>query len=319
VSTMDVTIVCHCEFGRVIDRKIAFSKDTSGIVRGVPNLIRLADKHGAKVTFAVMPETARHFPRPVKHEIGLHVHPGWTEYDRDGVRWTIGDAYLKERCRQTVNSVGLMNYPYDEQLDMIETGKDHIEDVFGVEPRTFVAGTWSVNNDTIKALVRSGFRHDCSPYLGYKRSVYDWSKLRRNCLPYHPDERDYQEKGAMPLLIVPTSQMALNQNVSPEAAPVLGPGWLKACFTEYYRLKIPLFNICLHSPCMSDPYYIAVMDRLLAFIAKHEVDFRFISEIEEYAVNTMRTSIMPYALGISPELVRSVVKKVMPGRKSHAV
>ena len=313
---MDVTIVCHTEFGRVVSREIAYTKNAiDGVSVGVPNLIKLADKYSAKVTFAVMPEVAEHFPRDMKHEIGLHVHPGWTEYDKLGEHWCIGDAYLRDHCKQSINSLGLRNYTYDEQLGMIKAGKDHIEDFFGVEPRSFVSGLWSINNDTIKALIKAGFAYDCSTLLRSRPSVYDWSELNRICLPYHPHEDNYQKHGNLPLLIVPTSQMLLRENVNPEVVPILGLGWLKACFKEYYRQKAPLFNICLHSPCMSDPYFLKNMDSLLSFISKHEVNFKFISEVGDYPDHAVKTSLIPYVLGINREMMRTFVeKKILPRR-----
>lgn len=53
---MDVIIVVHTEFGFVHAKEvIPDKKATEGVSKGVPNLIKVADKHGAKATFAVMP------------------------------------------------------------------------------------------------------------------------------------------------------------------------------------------------------------------------------------------------------------------------
>lgn len=314
---MDVTIVCHTEFGRVVNREVAYTKDAvGGVSVAVPNLIKLADKYNAKVTFAVMPEVVEYFPKNIEHEIGLHVHPGWTEYDKNGEHWCIGDAYLRDHCVQSINSVGLRNYSYEEQLCMIRAGRDRIVDYFGLEPHSFVSGLWSINNDTIKALIKSGFSYDCSTLLRTKPSVYDWSELNRICLPYHPHEEDYQKRGDLPILIVPTSQTLLGENVNPEVAPVLGLGWLKACFKEYYQQNVPLFNICLHSPCMSEPYFIETMDALLSFISKHKVNFKFISEIGDYHDYDVKTSFFPYVLGINAELMRTFVEKRILSRRN---
>jgi predicted deacetylase len=43
---------------------------------------------------------------------------------------------------------------------MIEVGKHHLTDVLGVTPKSFVAGRWSINNDTVKALIEAGITHD---------------------------------------------------------------------------------------------------------------------------------------------------------------
>jgi hypothetical protein len=123
-------------------------------------------------------------------------------------------------------------------------------------------------------------------------------------MPYHPGEHDYQEKGDLPLLIVPISQMFYAGNVSPEVVPRVGLSWLKACFTEYYKQGMPLFHICLHSPCMTDPYFLSAMDGYLGFIARHRnINFRFASEVHEYAPVSPSTQVVPYLLSINKSIV----------------
>jgi hypothetical protein len=124
-------------------------------------------------------------------------------------------------------------------------------------------------------------------------------------MPYHPSERDYQEKGTLPLLIVPIAQMFHAGNVNPEVIPFYGLSWLKACFTEYYKQGMPLFHICLHSPCMTDPYFIAVMDEFLAFISHHEnVHFMCASDVREYNPVKPFTMLSPYIIGMNWHVLR---------------
>lgn len=313
---MDVIIVCHTEFGFVHGRKVIADKNAiGGVEGGVKNLVNLADKYCAKVTFAVCPEVVEYFPKDINHEVGLHIHPGWQEFLIRGSRFYVGDSYLRRNCKQSVNSTVLRDYSYEEQLEMIETGKDCLERELGTKPKVFVAGRWSENNDTIKALVEAGLTHDCSPPPHSKADHHDWSRLPRICMPYHPSEDDYQEKGSLPLLIIPISQMLRVGGVNPEVVPVVGLGWLKACFTEYYRQNLPLFHICLHSPCMTDQYFILAMDDLLRSISKYEVKFKFASEIEEYEEVSPRTNILPYMLGINKEIVRTFLLSKMLKRR----
>ena len=302
---MDVIIVCHTEFGFVRNKQVIADKNaTAGVEDGVKNLIRVADKYSAKVTFAVCPEVIKYFPKAINHEIGLHIHPGWQELQIEGLWYYVGDTYLKEHCQQSVKSTVLRDYPYEEQLEMIKTGKDYLADVFGIEPRVFVAGKWSISNDTVKALIEAGITHECSASAHSKTDHYDWSKLPRICMPYYPSEKDYQKKGSLPLLIVPISQMLPGGNVNPEVVPVVGLSWLKACFTEYHRQNLPLFHVCLHSPCMTDPYFISAMDEFLKFISRHKnVNFKFASEIKEYDDVVPKTNILPYLFGINRNIV----------------
>jgi len=279
---MDVIIVCHTEFGIVRNRKVIAVKSPEGVVAGVRNLAEVANILKARITYAVCPEVATYFPKGIDGEIGLHVHPGWEEFTTEGVRFTVGDEFLRKHCKQSSDSTVLRDYPFIEQLEMMRVGRDHLTDVLGVQLQSFVAGRWSINNDTVKALIALGFTHECSAVAGHKDKHYDWSKLPRTCMPYHPTSEDYQVSGDLPLLIVPISQMWLGGNVNPEMARVYGVDWLQLCFMRYHRRKAPLFHICLHSPCMIDPYYINIMEKLLAFIAGHDnVRFRFASEIDE--------------------------------------
>lgn len=306
---MDVIIVCHTEFGFVHDRKVIADKNaTAGVGIGVKNLAKVADKYGAKVTFAVCPEVVEYFPKDIKHEIGLHIHPGWQESQIKGFNFYVGDSYLKAHCKQSVDSTVLRDYTYEEQLEMIETGKDCLTEVFGIEPKAFVAGKWSINNDTVKALIEAGITHECSAPAHSKANHYDWSKLPRICMPYHTSEDDCQVKGNLPLLIVPISQMLRAGNVNPEVVPAVGLPWLKACFQEYYRQNLPLFHTCLHSPCMTEPYFISAMDELLKFISKHGVKFKFASEIKEYDNVTPKTDILPYLSGVNRNIIGTFLK-----------
>jgi len=302
---MDIIIVCHTEFGFVNDKKIIFDKRAiQGVKNGVLNLDKITEKYGAKITFAVCPETADYFPKEVGQEVGLHIHPGWINCSHGRFNWFIGDAYLKDNCKQSINSSILKDFNFEEQLGMIKTGRDYLNRIFGYYPKTFVAGRWSLNNDTIKALVETGFTHDCSATAHSKPAHHDWSKLPRICTPYHPDEDDYQKKGDLPILITPISQFFPGGNVNIESAPFYGTKWLEACFLEYYNQGVPLFHICLHSPSMTDGYFISAMDRLLSFISKRrDINFKFVSEIKEYPAKKYKTNILPYLFAVNRKIL----------------
>jgi hypothetical protein len=310
---MDVIVVCHTEFGFIRNKKlIGDKKITSGVTDGVKNLIKLADRYNAKITFAVCPEVVEYFPQNVKHEIGLHIHPGWTEFNQEGFKYIVGDSYLKKKCKQSINSSVLRDYSYEEQFEMIKTGKEYIKERFGLEPKSFVAGRWSLNNDTIRALVKNGITHDCSATAHSKPLHHNWSELPRICMPYHPNEGNYQQRGEVPLLIVPISKYFRNGGVNPEIATNVGVSWLKACFSEYYNQGVPLFHICLHSPSMTDDYLTSAMECLISFISKHRnINFRFVSEIREYPFQKYKTNIFPYFFAINKNIIKTVLKKYL--------
>jgi hypothetical protein len=303
---MDVIIVCHTEFGSVVGDAISWNQNTIGVDKGVPNLVAVAERAGAKITFVVMPEVASHFIPSPGHEIGLHIHPGKEPFINHGRTEYTGDQYLWEHCKQTGISAVLSDHPLDEQRDMIQAGGDLIEDLFGTKPTTFVAGQWSLNDDTVKALIDYGILRDCSALAGHKPTCHDWSRLPRICMPYRPNESDYLSKGDLPLLMIPVSETFRFGLVSPEMIPIVGLPWLKACFTEYYSQGMPLFHICLHSPSMTDPLFINGMNEFLTFIASHRnIHFRTASEINRYKNPKPKTQILPYLFAINRTLIRT--------------
>ena len=169
---MDIIIVVHTEFGYVHNFEVVPEKSAfKGVSQGVPNLVRLADNHHAKITFAVMPEVVKYIPKGLEHEIGLHVHAGWEEFKKGDISFYVGDRYLREHCEQSLTSTVLRGFPYEEQYEMVKTGADYLEDQFGKRPSTFVAGRWSIDNNTVKALVNTGMERDCSAPCTFKSSM----------------------------------------------------------------------------------------------------------------------------------------------------
>ncbi len=309
---MDVIIVCHTEPGFVNNKRVIFDKKSpKGVKEGVPNLIKLAKKYGAKITFTVCPEVVDFFPKDTGHEVGLHIHPGWEEFTRIGFRWHVGDAYLKEHCPQSSISTAMQDHPYSEQFGMIKTGKEYIKNKLGVDPKVFVAGRGSLNNDTVKALVENGLTHDCSAIANKKLPYFDWSKLPRICMPYHPSSKDYQKKGNLPILIVPASQTIFRRGIAPESVPSYGFPWFRVCFLEYYKQNAPLFHIFTHSPTMTDPYYLSVMDNFLSFISKYDnINFKFAGEIKEYPAQNFKTKLLPYVFAFNKEIAKKIIIKL---------
>jgi len=309
---MDIIIVCHTEFGFVKDKKNIFDKNhKEGVESGVLNLAKIAKIHKAKISFAVMPEVAEYFPKNINHQIGLHIHPGWQEFKEKNSSFFIGDSYLKNNCKQSLNSTALRDYSFAEQFEIIQKGKDYLRQRLNCEPKFFVAGRWSVNNDTIKALVQNGFTHECSAVPYSKALHHNWFELPRICLPYNPSKDNYQKTGDLPILMVPVSQFFPVGSVNPESVPYYGVSWLKACFLEYYKQNVPIFHICLHSPAMTDSYFINALDSLLSFISKHKnINFKFVSEIQKYPEKKYRTNILPYILNINLNIIRTKLKSI---------
>jgi peptidoglycan/xylan/chitin deacetylase (PgdA/CDA1 family) len=307
---VDIVITCHTELGFFQNSIfIADKRGVDGVTRGVSNLQKISEKYGAKISFAVMPDVIKYFPQTLDHEIGLHIHPGHEKFNIQGCEYFAGDLYLKEHCYQSCSSSVLKDYPYKEQLDMIKTGKDIIYDNFGINPTSFVAGRWSINNETVKALIQCKITHDCSASAHSKAEHYDWSRIPRICMPYHPSRLDYQTKGDLPLIILPISQMYRVGNVNPEVISSVGVSWLKACFSEYYTSNAPVFHICLHSPSMTNPAIISAFDVLLKFISRHKnIHFKQASEIIPYHNGNIKSNLIPYFFGLNFTLIKTFVE-----------
>ncbi len=308
---MDVVIVCHTEFGFGEGERIIFAKEAKGgVANGVPALVKLAERYGAKITFAVCPEAAPHFPRGTGHEVGLHVHPGQEEFRNKTFTWMVGDEYLKKNSKQTTRSSALVDYPYEEQLGMIRAGKECLQENLGVDPKVFVAGRFSLNSDTVNALIQTGFTHDASAVPGLRTSYLDWSNLSRMAMPYCPSKESYQKEGELPFLMVPVSLTLFGRMVSPESASMCGLSWLQVAFSEYYRAGAPVFHIVLHSPAMTNPYHASVMKKLLSFIAQHDtVRYKFLSEVRRHPRRELRGNVLPYVLAVNREVVKTVLRK----------
>lgn len=304
--------MCHTEFGIVKNKRvIADKRGIDGVKRAVPNLVNIADRYGAKITFAVMPEVSEYMPSDIVHEIGLHIHAGWQEFEIEGIKFRVGDTYLKAHCQQSSTSTFLKDYPYEEQFEMIKKGKEYVEQAFGRALRVFVAGRWSLSNKTIRALIELGFTHDCSARAGVRREGFDWKMLSRIALPYYPARENYQKRGDLPILMVPVSQFFPHGIVSPELAPIVGLPWLKACFSEYYAQGVPLLHLCLHSPSMVDPYFISVMSEFLKFISKQrDIRFLFASQVREYPSVSYRANLQPYIRGLNWRIIQSFITRM---------
>lgn len=310
---MDVIIVCHTEFGYVKGKEIIFDKShIEGVSEGAKNLVKLANKYGAKITFAIAPEAAPFFPKNIGHQIGIHVHPGWEEFGHDNIKWFVGDQYLRQKCSIDNKSTALKDYTYKEQFEIISKAKERISEIFNVDPKVFVAGRWSLNQDTIKVLLKIGITHECSALSSRKLSQVDWSKLPRLCMPYNPAENDYQKKGSLPLTIIPVSQTWLAGEVNPERTTVYGSSWLKACFKEYYQSRSSVFHIALHSPSMTSDHFRELFENFLSFICSYpNIQFKFATEIKPINENNLKQKIIPYLTSMNITLLKSIFKKII--------
>lgn len=94
------------------------------------------------------------------HDIGVHVHPD----------------HMSDMNRRY-----LWQYTYEEQYDIIYHCTSFYQDVLGKSPKSFRAGRYGANNDTLKVLSSLGYRYDMS--LFYNSSYckinpfFTWNRM----------------------------------------------------------------------------------------------------------------------------------------------
>ncbi|MFZ5747557.1 MAG: polysaccharide deacetylase [Pseudomonadota bacterium] len=142
-----------------LDAETIFARSIEPARVGVSwQLARLAD-HGLKATFFVDPmpaliygiDVVKRMVAPVLEagqEVQLHLHPGWSGASRDDRR---ADA-----------PSDLIDYGYDEQLELIAGAARMLEAAGVPEPLAFRAGNYSASDDTLLALADLGFAYDSS-------------------------------------------------------------------------------------------------------------------------------------------------------------
>lgn len=298
---MKVIIVCHTEFGYAEGKRIIPRiYDTDQAKKGVENTLNVVNKNNAKICFALTPGIANSMNDDIRKklesknvEIGLHIHPD--------------HKLLIEKGISDNRSPALRGYSLEEQKSMIKFGIDTIKQGFNLRPKVFVAGRWSENNDTIKALIELGLEYDCSPNPNLISEDWDWSKLPRISMPYYPSEEDYQERGSLPVLMIPISKVVTNAGASPESVPGIGLGFLKACFEEYYSQNLPVFHIYFHSPSMTSEYYMRIFDEFLKFVSEHKkAEFSFPSNLHAFDV-VGKKRISPYIKRLNKNILRHIL------------
>ncbi len=140
---------------------------------GVRRIMRLCDDHGGRATFFVSVfECGRYGePRVARlcqeiatrgHDVQLHTHPRWCF-----------DKHRRDMWR----------YSLDEQLEIIDCGKQLLVDWLGAAPVAHRAGAYGADNNTLCALAARGFRIDSSAF-------FEHANCRLDRFRNLPDQRD---------------------------------------------------------------------------------------------------------------------------------
>jgi peptidoglycan/xylan/chitin deacetylase (PgdA/CDA1 family) len=151
VPRKEVFFVIGVDTEQDVNRKYVHTGGYRNITEGVSKLLDILDDFKAKPTWFVTPDVAQHCgdffsELAVRHEVGCHVHPECFDCSIDGMRM--------EKI--------LPQFSYQKQLEMLQEASDIISHNVGVYPRSFRAGKFAVNMDTLRALESCGFNVDCS-------------------------------------------------------------------------------------------------------------------------------------------------------------
>jgi len=164
--------------------------------KGMPILLDLYSKYEIKSTFFYTAYIAKLFPEIVRmavnngHEIGSH-----------------GKSHKKE------NGFDIM--PYEKQKNHLEYSRKLLEDISGQEVISFRAPALRVNNDTVKALIETGYKYDSSVasqrfdfFLSFG-SIQKLNWLLSPRMPYRVSYDNIFRKGQSPLIEIPLSALVL--------------------------------------------------------------------------------------------------------------
>lgn len=136
---------------------VARSLEPAGV--GVTYQLRKLREHGLKATFFVDPMPALVYGlEPIKavvgairafgQEVQLHLHPNWGGADATN--------------RESHGKFELIGHGFEEQRDLIAAAADLLVSAGAEDPIAFRAGSYSANDETLRALAELGFTYDSS-------------------------------------------------------------------------------------------------------------------------------------------------------------
>jgi peptidoglycan/xylan/chitin deacetylase (PgdA/CDA1 family) len=141
-----------------VNKRYVHTGEYQNIRRGIPRLLEVFDDFKAKPTWLLTPDVAQNCgdfftELAKKHEIGCHVHP---EYFRGPIKGMKMEKILSQ-------------FSLQDQLLMVQEASSVIKQNVGVHPRSFRAGRFGVNEDTLRVLKSCGFNVDCSmtPFIDW--------------------------------------------------------------------------------------------------------------------------------------------------------
>ena len=159
--------------GQLPVERMIYGQAVDGKEYGINFLMRLFEKNSIKALFFVdIPEIVDHGEEKIRrvlldisyrgHDIGVHVHPDHMADE--------GRRYLWE-------------YSKDEQYEIIARCTDFYEKTLKKSPKSFRAGRYGANNDTLEVLEKLGYQYDMSEFYASRYCKIDppvtWNRITR--------------------------------------------------------------------------------------------------------------------------------------------
>jgi len=105
-------------------------------------------------------------------DVQLHTHPGWRDDPRDSDRL----RSLKQTKSYLSQEKDMMaKLSLAEQVEVLQHGRGLLKTWLGTPPIAHRSGGYAVNEDTIEALQKSGFKIDSSQNRAHRNSQLAWS------------------------------------------------------------------------------------------------------------------------------------------------
>lgn len=171
-------------------------------------------------------------------EIGLHIHPYCHFVTAAGVTCITDQSTVYPAGDTTGYTIKLAAYGRADFATLLEHAKTIFQQNGLPIPRTFRAGGWTANLDTIAALADTGFIADTSA-LNWKRieewegdelyrwNMENWNPIDDTSQPYYPSETDVLSSAAptLPILEVPDNGVMIDYVTLEEMNGLFDANW----------------------------------------------------------------------------------------------
>lgn len=273
--TFDIEVWCDGwqnldeRFPKQFDRYVYGRSDKGEFA--LPKILEILDKFGLKGVFFVEPLFAARFGiehlativnliKAGDHDVQLHLHAEWADEIRP-----LPFAGASQKRQH------LSYYTFEEQVCLLEMGRDMLEQVGCDNVSAFRAGSFACNHDTFRALRQIGIKIDSSLHATNNDSGVD---LRGKLDFFNPQE--FEQVTLLPLTVFRDGFGKLR----PAQVGACSFAEMRGAITSAANAGVEHFVILSHNFEMlkqrssePDSIVVARFERLCAFLAAQSGDF----------------------------------------------